>query len=393
MQMLRIFFMLALALFALAPNQPAAAQGRDRDQDRGRDRDDDRGRDDDEARDRSGGRDGWKLLGARRVSFRLEKEVLDVGRAAGRIDNIRLRARGNDIFVDEVRVVFDRGDAQDIDVGERVAEGSDTRPVALGRGGRFIERIEILARERPSLRRRGVIEVYGEGARGDDRPGPEGYELIGSRAVGFSLDRDIIDVERRGVYGKIRLRARGDDIFVREFRAIYANGGDDDFRVGSTLREGEFTQAVELDRGGGPLRQVEVMARARPGVRRRAVIEVYGEPRRGRPEARWEELGCQKVGFLVDRDVIRVGREEGRFKALKLTVEDNDVFLRDMRLVFANGEVDDYNVSAEIRRGQETRPISLRAGRRGRTLDRIIFVYTAKPSLRGFARVCVHGQE
>ena len=27
-------------------------------------------------------------------------------------------------------------------------------------------------------------------------------------------------------------------------------------------------------------------------------------------QARWEQLGCQKVGFSVDKDTIRVGRGE-----------------------------------------------------------------------------------
>ena len=30
----------------------------------------------------------------------------------------------------------------------------------------------------------------------------------------------------------------------------------------------------------------------------------------------WVELGCQKVSFRAERDVIRVGRREGRFTAI-----------------------------------------------------------------------------
>src|SRR5262245_59093642 len=46
-------------------------------------------------------------------------------------------------------------------------------------------------------------------------------------------------------------------------------------------------------------------------------------------QARWEQLGCQKVGFTVDKDIIRVGRGEGRFKAIRLQVSGNKVHMMD----------------------------------------------------------------
>ncbi len=379
-----ILVALALALGALASGLPAAAQGRDD----GRRWDGDRGEDRDGDRERRPG--GWDLLGSSRVGFAFKRETVVVGREAGRIDNIRLRARGNDIFIDELRVVFGNGEAQEIDAGERLPEGSETRPIALARGGRFVERIEIVARERPSLRRRGVIEIYGEARSGGGQP-EDGWELIGSHTAGFTFDREIVEIERRGDYEKIRLRARGDDIYIKGFRAVYANGEDEDFKVSSKLREGETTQAVELDDNAGPLRRIEIVARAKPSFRRRAVVEVFGEKRRGRPEANWEELGCQKVGFLADRDVIRVGRGEGRFRAIQLRVTGNEVALLDLSVIYGNGEADDYRVYARIPEGGRTPPINLRGNRRA--IDRIIMVYRAQPNFRGSARVCAYGLE
>jgi hypothetical protein len=40
-----------------------------------------------------------------------------------------------------------------------------------------------------------------------------------------------------------------------------------------------------------------------------AIVVLAGAPTGA--QARWERLGCQKVGFLADKDVIRVGRGEG----------------------------------------------------------------------------------
>ena len=39
----------------------------------------------------------------------------------------------------------------------------------------------------------------------------------------------------------------------------------------------------------------------------------------------WVELGCQKVSFRSERDVIRVGRREGRFTAIRLFARGGDV--------------------------------------------------------------------
>lgn len=102
---------------------------------------------------------------------------------------------------------------------------------------------------------------------------------------------------------------------------------------------------------------------------------------------RWEQLGCQKVGFLVDHDSIKVGRREGRFKAIRLEVSGNAVFINDLKVVYANGQPDDLRVRSEIRDGGQTRPIDLKG--RQRAISRIELTYRAKPNFKGSARVCV----
>ena len=74
----------------------------------------------------------------------------------------------------------------------------------------------------------------------------------------------------------------------------------------------------------------------------------------------WVRLGCQSVGFTVDRDVIRVGRREGRFKAIRLTASGNRVHMISLRVVYANGEPDDIPVRSELRPGVPTRALDLR---------------------------------
>jgi hypothetical protein len=117
------------------------------------------------------------------------------------------------------------------------------------------------------------------------------------------------------------------------------------------------------------------------------------EPRdrdRGRGHDHWEELGCQKVGFLVDRDVIRVGRRDGKFSAIRLQVSGNAVYMNDLKVVYGNGAPDDIRVRSEIRDGGQTRALDLK-GRGERAIDRIELTYRAKPNFKGSAKVCVSG--
>ncbi len=107
-------------------------------------------------------------------------------------------------------------------------------------------------------------------------------------------------------------------------------------------------------------------------------------------QARWEQLGCQKVGFKTDRDVIKVGRAEGRFKSIRLKVTGNRVHMMDLKVVYANGQPDDIPVREEIRAGGQTRPLDLKGERRA--IRRVEMVYRSEPNFRGQATVCVEGQ-
>jgi len=104
---------------------------------------------------------------------------------------------------------------------------------------------------------------------------------------------------------------------------------------------------------------------------------------------KWEELGCQKVGFLIDRDVVKVGRHDRRFKAIRLEVSGNTVYMEDLKVVYGNGVADDIPVRSEIRDGGQTRALDLKG--RDRAIDRVEMVYRAQPNFKGSAKVCVYG--
>ena len=226
------------------------------------------------------------------------------------------------------------------------------------------------------------------------------WELLGCENVGRRPDWDEIKVGRReGRFSAIRLEAKGNDINVLDLKVIYSNGAPDDIRVRSEIREGDSTRPLDLRGRERSIERIQIISKRdyKGKGRGRAEVCVYGleEDRRGGGRAdydkrdRWEELGCKSVGFLADRDVIKVGRREGRFKAIKLLVSGNSVHIMDLKVIYSNGAPDDIRVRSEIRKGGETGPLDLRG--RERSIDRIEMLYRSRPSLKGQAKVCVVG--
>src|SRR3990167_7071139 len=53
----------------------------------------------------------------------------------------------------------------------------------------------------------------------------------------------------------------------------------------------------------------------------------------------WELLGSTRIGgFGVDRDVIDVGRHEGRFEKIGLEARDGSIFVLELIVVYGNNE-------------------------------------------------------
>jgi hypothetical protein len=104
----------------------------------------------------------------------------------------------------------------------------------------------------------------------------------------------------------------------------------------------------------------------------------------------WVELGCQQVSFIgKDRDTIKVGRREGRFKAIRLKARGNDVEVLDLKVIYTSGQPDDIAVRSHLRANSQTRALDLKG--RERAIDRVELVYKSRPSFKGLATVCVEG--
>jgi hypothetical protein len=242
--------------------------------------------------------------------------------------------------------------------------------------------------------------------RDDDRGRDRGWELLGEQSVGFRVDRDIIRINqsedwyRTRRYRSLHFVAQGNEVHMMSIRLVYLNGFGEDFRIDRLIRDGGDL-ALDLRGERSFIRQIEMTYRSRPGFGGQAVIKVYGEPsRRGPPgpppvaagEGRggWIELGCQQVSlFGKDRDSVRVGRREGRFKAIRLHARGADVELINVKVIYANGQPDDLPTRHFLRQGGHTPPMDLKGWER--SIDRVDMQYRTVPNFKGQATVCVEG--
>lgn len=245
----------------------------------------------------------------------------------------------------------------------------------------------------------------------------EKWELLGSQKVGFRVERDTIEVGRdRGRYKSLVLVAKNNDVFIKKIKVEFANGERQEIRIDDRLRDGERTRAIDLEGEARVIKAIELVYRARPGFQGKALVEVYGE--RGRMHRRdeavapvpppppprdqgrhdehrghreqWVELGCQKVGFLKDRDSLTLPPREDRYRAIRLHVMGSGIKLKHVRVHFRNGDRYEIAHSQDISSGSYSDRMDLAEGR-ARHIVRLDMDYQSKLSFKGEATACVEG--
>lgn len=102
----------------------------------------------------------------------------------------------------------------------------------------------------------------------------------------------------------------------------------------------------------------------------------------------WELLGTRTVTDRADHDAITAGRQ-GTFRSLKITVQGRAVQFRDVKIHFANGDVQNVELRSVIPAGGESRVIDIEG--RDRVIRSVEFWYDTQ-SLGKRAVVKVFGK-
>jgi CBS domain-containing protein len=272
------------------------------------------------------------LISEQDVDLSLDRYTIDVRQAKGAYKGIRVKnAMGKLFDIRRVQIVYSDGSVWNEDRQIDMYWGERSRPINPTFDGKFIDQINI---EQTPGYGRGRLQVIGI-------QDPEGREMDrAGRSGPTTSDRSDRDRDRDR-----------DDGQRDRYRPDGAVSGD--LSVRPTVPVATPTTPGQATAGGDVL------------------------------------FGAQSVGFLTDRDVIRVGNEVGKFAKIRLRVLENDIHINEMKVVYANGESDTLAVNADIPKNSRTNWIDLRGDR---FIKEIQLVYRSRPSFNGQARIEVFGQ-
>jgi len=106
--------------------------------------------------------------------------------------------------------------------------------------------------------------------------------------------------------------------------------------------------------------------------------------------ADWKRLGSKKVSYKLDRDVIKVGPNDGTFRKLKIQVTGGSLNMHKMIVEYGNGSKDNIPLKHNFKRGSDSRVIDLEGGKR--VIKDITFFYDTKNNSRKRASIHVFGK-
>jgi len=104
----------------------------------------------------------------------------------------------------------------------------------------------------------------------------------------------------------------------------------------------------------------------------------------------WERLGTRTVDFGRDVDTIMIGRAEGRFTAIMFEVDGGTIEMRNVQVVFGNGEAFSPPTQFLFSNKEASRAIELPGP--GRIIRSVSFNYRSVPTRQGRATVTLYGR-
>jgi len=337
-----------------------------------------------------------QVLDNQRVNNREERVVFRIPRGQGRLDQIRFRSDLG-MLLSAVEIVFEDGRRQNMEFIDRVPPGAESRPIGIDADLKGVEQVTLW--KRPSLRP-GIMNVQLIGL---PRPEPQRggqASVIDTQSIDIRNDRVVFRVGRReGRFTAIKFRPVDGPMLTGGVEIEYGNRERQTYNVVERLAPGQESRPLDLS---GEQRRIETVTLwKRPGFRPgRLTVELLGleEPDR-RPPPPWAGIGpqiprgwvlfgAQTVDFRGDRDVIPVGPEVGRFERIALRVLDNDIFLREITVTYANGERDRKIIETAIPANSQTRGIDLKGDRFIRDIE---LIYRSRPGGGRPAIVEVYG--
>jgi len=347
-----------------------------------------------------------RVIATERVNSREERIVFRIPRGEPPFAELSFRAGDESILLNAAEVTYADGRRQRVDMVDRLLAGQQSRPITLEPGSPPLA--EVVVWKRPSWRKAeatlqllGVPRVMPRPPHPHDDEMADGAPVLIERTVAGNRDERVVFAIGRdkGRFSSIMFRTVEDRVLITRAEIEFANGERQRYDFAQRLDAGQPSRSLDFKDARG-IASITLWKRPsfRPG---RTTLEVLGVPeRRERPRPPewggagpaiprgWVLFGTETVDFRGDRDVIQVGAEVGRFERIALRVSDNAIFLREITVVYGNGDRDRKVIETEIPASSQTRPIDLQGDR---FIKEIELVYRSRPDRRNPAVVEVFG--
>lgn len=109
----------------------------------------------------SNGFQQWKLIGQKRVSFAIDRDVIHVT-GNDNYRQIKLKIKDGPVHILDMDVHFENGDKFDVSIKQRIAQGGESRVIDLPGGSRNIKKIEFWYETKGFRKGRGSVQVWGK---------------------------------------------------------------------------------------------------------------------------------------------------------------------------------------------------------------------------------------
>ncbi len=253
----------------------------------------------------------------------------------------------------------------------------------------------------------------------------DNWVLLGERNVNIKADKDTIDVTAaKGQFKAVRLVADRRPIDISKIQVVYSGGGVHNEVRNINLKPGERTRAIDPRDSGRFIDQINMDYKTEPGNLIPGKVLVYGlQDRAGARAARTIGsataaasttlpgsatvpaatslrpgqatsggdvlFGSHTVGFGIDKDIIKVGADVGKFDRIRFRVLDNDIHIKSIKVNFADGGSEDLAYNKDVRGNTRTDWFQLKGDKFIRSID---LLYKSRAGFGGKAFIEVYGQ-
>jgi hypothetical protein len=346
---------------------------------------------------------GWTQLGQQVVHGKNDRDVISVGKRAGRFSKLTIVVEDSDLIMKDIVVTFGNGEKFEPKTKVVFKENSRTRVFDLPGEARGISKIEFRYGNLPGGGK-ARVEVWGmmvddREHRDPPKPPPpppfswdsKGWKMLGERSVDGRRDRDQIKVgPYEGRFDQLTFVVSDSDVEITKLTVWFENGKKFQPKVRHYFKEGARTRVVDLPGNDRLIKKIEMRYKNVAGGGR-ATVQVWGRNTRPWDSTGWTALGEQEVKGKSDRDVIKVGVREGRYSKLTLVVTDSDLELYDMNIHFADGTTYDPKLRMKFEEGSRTGVIDLPG--EARMITKVEFHYGNLPGDGRRAKIQLWGFE